>query len=155
MKKKFPFYRQLDQMDCGPSCLRMIAKYHGKSFSNEYLREKAHITIDGVTFAGIAEAAESIGLRTAAANVDFNVLAKDAPLPCIAHWRQRHFVVIYKIDEKEQVHIADPAHGLIVYSKVDFLKAWLNLAISNGNNKGMILVLDPSPRFLETNIRSK
>ena len=99
--KPFPFYQQLDQMDCGPTCLRMIAKYHGKSYPIEYLRKAANITKEGVSMGGIAEASEAIGYRTLAVSLSYKDLIKEVPLPCIAHWRQRHFVVIYKIKKNK------------------------------------------------------
>jgi ATP-binding cassette, subfamily B, bacterial len=120
-ERKFPFYKQFDQMDCGATCLRMIAKYYGLSISVDELRERSYIGKDGVSFAGIAEAAESIHLHSLALNIPFNSLKEEIPLPCIAFWRQRHFVVIHKID-KHYVHVADPAFGLIKYSHTDFVK---------------------------------
>lgn len=93
----FPHYRQLDQMDCGPTCLRMIAKHYGRSFTAQGLREQAKIGKDGVSLLGIAEAAEAIGFRTMGTKVSFAQLADEAPLPCIVHWQQNHFVVVYDI----------------------------------------------------------
>jgi len=95
-KKKFPFYRQMDAMDCGPTCLRMIAKYYGKAFPLPYLREKCYITREGVSLKGISEAAETIGFRSLAVKIPF-MDGKDkpsllsAPFPLIAHWNQKHF----------------------------------------------------------------
>ena len=85
--QRLPFYRQLDQIDCGPTCLRMVAKHYGKTYTTEYLRKKANITREGVSLGGIAEAAEAIGFHTLAVNLDFNTLVDEVPLPCIAHWR--------------------------------------------------------------------
>ncbi len=74
--KSFPFYKQLDSMDCGPTCLRMIAKYYGKSYSLSFLREKCYIDKAGVSLKGISEAAELIGLRTVLCNlVDFKAFS--------------------------------------------------------------------------------
>lgn len=94
----FPHYYQLDQMDCGPTCLRMIAKHYGRLYSLQSLREKAQIGKDGVSLLGMAEAAESIGFRSLGAKVTFEKLT-EAPLPCIVHWKQNHFVVVYNIKE--------------------------------------------------------
>ncbi len=93
----FPHYTQLDQMDCGPTCLRMLAKYYGRLYTAQSLREKAQIGKDGVSLLGIAEAAEAIGFRTMGVKVSFDKLANEAPLPCIVHWGQSHFVVVYAI----------------------------------------------------------
>ena len=106
MFKKFPFYQQLDQMDCGPTCLRMIAEYYGKSYSLQFLRERCYIDREGVSLMGISDAAESIGMRTLAIKVPYDTDDEEeasllqVDLPCIAHWRQRHFIVVYKMDKK-------------------------------------------------------
>ena len=94
---KFPHYQQLDQMDCGPTCLRMVAKHYGRHFTAQSLRERAQIGKSGVSLLGIAEAAEAIGFRTMGVKVGFEKLAGEVPLPCIVHWRQNHFVVVYAI----------------------------------------------------------
>ncbi|WP_370408896.1 cysteine peptidase family C39 domain-containing protein [Tenacibaculum dicentrarchi] len=78
-KKSFPFYRQLDYRDCGPTCLRMVAKFHGKSFSREYLRDISGITKQGVTMAGIADAAEIIEMRTLGMRLSLKSLIEEAP----------------------------------------------------------------------------
>lgn len=118
MPQKFPYYKQLDAMDCGPTCLRMIAKHYGKAYSLEYLREKCYISRNGVTVAGISDGAEAIGMRSLAVQVPFSKL-REAPFPCIVYWRQRHFVVVYKI-KKNWVWVADPGHGLVKYTREDF-----------------------------------
>lgn len=133
-------------MDCGPTCLQMIAKYHGINISIDELRERSYIGKDGVSFAGLAEAAESINLQSLALNVPFKTLMEDVPLPCIAYWRQRHFVVIYKIDEKH-VHVADPAFDLIKYSHVDFTKNWLSQKNQTKDSEGLVLALEPNENF--------
>lgn len=116
MKKRFPHYTQLDAMDCGPACLRMIAKYYGRSYSLQTLRERAFITREGVSMLGISEAAETIGFRTSGVKVTLKQLAEELPLPCVLHWNQSHFVVCYKI-KNGKYYIADPAAGLVVYNE--------------------------------------
>jgi ATP-binding cassette subfamily B protein len=143
---KFPFYRQLDQMDCGPTCLRMIAKYHGKTYSLDYLRKKSYITQSGVSLLGLGEASEAIGLRSLSVTVDFNMLKEQVPLPCIAYWRQRHFIVIHKIKGNE-VSVADPAFGLMTYTKEKFLQGWLYN--KKPEDEGVLLLLEPTPEFYE------
>ena len=112
MAKSFPFYHQHDSMDCGATCLRMVASYFGKAYSIEYLRELTHLTREGVSFADISEAAEQIGIRSLAVKIGFDRLIKDIPLPCIAHWNQEHFVVIYKANDKS-VLVGDPSKDLM------------------------------------------
>ncbi len=142
----FQAYRQLDSMDCGPTCLRMIAKHHGKSFSLSFLREKCYIDKSGVTLKGIAEASESIGFRNIAVKLKLKSDAtqpslKDAPLPCIVHWNQNHYVVVYKINDKF-VWIADPAAGKIKLNHDDFTQSFY----SDGG-KGVALLLETTPEF--------
>ncbi|HEU5289410.1 MAG TPA: peptidase domain-containing ABC transporter [Cyclobacteriaceae bacterium] len=144
---KFPFYKQHDQMDCGPTCLRMVSKFYGKSFSLQYLRNKSFLTREGVSLLGISQGAEAIGLRTIGVKIPFYRLKDEAPLPAIVHWYQRHFVVVYKIDTKS-VHIADPARGLISYTTEEFRKGWLS-AKNNGQELGVALLLEPTPKFYE------
>ena len=93
----FPYYQQHDQMDCGPACLRMVAKHYGRHFTAQSLRERAELGKDGVSLLGIAEAAEAIGFRTMGVQVPFEKLMREAQLPCIVHWQQNHFVVVYDI----------------------------------------------------------
>ena len=143
---KFPFYRQLDTMDCGPTCLRMIAKYYGKVYSLQTLRDKSFITREGVSFLGISDAAESIGFRTLAAKISFDKLKEEAPLPLIAHWRQRHFIVVYKI-KKDCVYAVDPSHGHVKYQKSEFMEGWLSTR-EKGTEEGVVLFLEPGPDFL-------
>lgn len=149
--KTFPFYQQLDSMDCGPTCLRMIAKYFGKSYSLPFMREKCYIDKAGVSLKGISEAAELIGLRTMAVQIPINASKNKpslsvAPLPAILHWNQNHFVVIYKIS-KSHVWIADPANGKHKLSIEEFEQRW----IANNKN-GIALLLEPSNNFYETDI---
>jgi ATP-binding cassette subfamily B protein len=141
----FPFYKQLDAMDCGPSCLRMIAKFYGKSYSLQTLREKSYLSRDGVSMMGISEAAESIGLRTMGVSLTPEKLFSTAPLPLVVHWKQNHFVVVYKVS-RDTVFVADPAFGLVKYSKAEFLKNWISVQ-QEGEKKGLALLLETTPDF--------
>ena len=146
--KKYPSYQQLDEMDCGPTCLRMIAKYHGRVYSSQFLREKSFVSREGVSFLGISEAAEQIGFRSLGVKLSYSQLAEEAPLPCIAHWNQDHFVVIYAI-HKNKIKIGDPAIGsVLTYSKDEFLKSWLSIQ-ENEEEQGVVMLLEPSPSFYE------
>ncbi|RYC53122.1 ABC transporter ATP-binding protein [Flagellimonas olearia] len=141
-------------MDCGPTCLRMISKFYGKEHPIDYLRQKSNITKAGVSLGGIAEAAEEIGFHTIAVSLGYNDLESEAPLPLIAHWRQRHFIVVYKID-KDNVYIADPAHGLLQYSKEDFVAGWIGQGANIDTSDGYLLLLEPTPKFYEAEITEK
>lgn len=150
MIKTFPSYRQLDSMDCGPTCLRMLAKYYGRSLSIQYLREKSFITRDGVSMLGISDAAESIGFRTSGVRLTFEQLVTEKPLPCILHWNQNHFVVCYAINKKRghdyQIKISDPAGEKYTLNQFEFLKCWIS-SRSEGENTGTALLLKPTPDF--------
>src|SRR5687767_12917798 len=98
----FPHYRQLDSMDCGPTCLKMVSRYYGKSVDLHVLREKCYITKRGVSLLGISDAAENLGFRTLGVKLTWEQLKDDANLPCIVHWNQNHFVVVHKISEKRK-----------------------------------------------------
>ena len=169
-QRKFPFYKQLDAKDCGPACLRMVAKHYGKTYSLQKLREMCHITREGVSLLGISDAAENIGFRTIGVKITFEKLKDEVPLPCIVHWKQRHFVVVYEIRKKGWrglnksnageivsspaaprkngyvVKVTDPAHGLITYTKEEFLKGWLSTK-KGEEDQGICLLLEPTPDF--------
>ncbi|MGI4762060.1 MAG: peptidase domain-containing ABC transporter [Janthinobacterium lividum] len=146
--KSFPIYKQFDQMDCGPTCLRMISKFYGKHYSLKSLREAAHITREGVSMKGIGEASERIGFRSIGAKLTFEQLDHEAKLPCILHWNQNHFVVLppqeYDSSKKSsRITVIDPAHGERTLTREAFLKSWA----SAEDNSGYVLMLEPSPDF--------
>lgn len=151
MINKFPHYLQPDAMDCGPTSLRMIAKYYGKNFSLQTLRTRSFITREGVSMLGISDAAEAIGFRTTGVRISFAQLLEDVPLPCILHWNQNHFVVCYAIKKKRKEYkicIADPANQLVTYTEQEFKKCWL-MTKEGGEDKGTALLLEPGPEFYE------
>lgn len=147
MIDKFPHYRQLDSMDCGPTCLRMIAKYYGRTYSLQALREKAFITREGVSMLGISEAAESIGFRATGVRITLEQLKNECPLPCILHWNQNHFVVCYKI-KNGKFYIADPCSGKALFQEKEFTHCWYS-TISENQYTGTALLLEPRSEFYE------
>lgn len=147
MLSQFPHYIQLDSMDCGPTCLRMITKFYGRSYSLQYLREHAFITREGVSMLGISDAAEQIGFRTMGVRVTLGQLNTELPLPCILHWNQRHFVVCYKI-KNGKYYIADPASKRLVYEKEEFEHCWFSTQVE-GKDTGTALLLEPGPEFYD------
>lgn len=142
--KHFPHYIQYDAMDCGPTCLRMVAAFYGKCYSLEGLREKSFITREGGSMLGISEAAEKIGFRSICVQVGYEKL-QEAPLPCIIHWNQQHFVVVYKLNDKH-VWVADPGAGKLKYTKEEFCNCWLS-SRKNEEDTGVALLLEPTPEF--------
>ncbi|PWV51820.1 peptidase domain-containing ABC transporter [Chitinophaga sp. S165] len=150
---RFKSFIQHDIMDCGPSCIKMIAAYYGKSLELDYLRELCYLNKNGVSLGSMNHACERLGFRTFGATVTFTQLM-ECPLPCILHWNQDHFVVLYNVkrkqrwlgsakDESIQLYIADPAHGSVEVDKETFLKSW----ISSADGKGVVLLLEPTPEF--------
>ncbi|NQX56816.1 peptidase domain-containing ABC transporter [Pedobacter panaciterrae] len=150
MLKKFPYYSQRDQMDCGPTCLRMISKYYGRNYSLERLREITGINRAGVSLLGISEAAEKIGFRTTGLKINLEDLSA-IELPCLLHWRQNHFVVLYKIGstkihKRKKYIVADPAKGIIEYTEDEFRRHWISTK-QGETEQGISLMISPSPEF--------
>lgn len=142
---RYPFVRQYDAMDCGPACISMVAQGHGKRLSLETIRKKAWITREGVSFLGLKSAAEAMGFRVAAVKVPFAKLVEDAPLPCIVHWRQNHFIVVNRIGE-DRVWVSDPAIGRLRLTHDEFKKGWVS-GEAAGEPAGMALLLEPGSEF--------
>lgn len=154
---RFKFYKQLDAVDCGPTCLRMVAYHYGKSFSLKFLRSKSYITREGTSFLTIRGAAEDLGFKTFAAELSYDHLFK-SPLPCILFWNENHFVVLYKIENRKNIltgkskpvfHIADPSAGIIKVDKATFLKCW----VTKKEKRGFALFLAPTESFYDNDER--
>ena len=148
---KFPFVKQPDAMDCGPACLTMIAAHYGRHYTLDHLREQCFIGREGVSLLGISKAAEQIGFRTVGGRLTFDKLAEKALLPCVVHWNQEHFVVVYAIRKKKReytVSVADPGKGLVTYSREAFCRHWISTC-TGGEEKGIALLLEPTQLFYE------
>lgn len=158
----FPHFTQLDMMDCGPSCLRIVAAHYGKQYSLQNLRAKCHISREGVSMLGISDAAEQIGFRTTGVKLTWEQLRDEVKLPCIVHWNQQHFVVVYKIVRVKgqcRVLVSDPIAGLLNYTEDQFKNSWIqshdkrNIEqqtvswAAASTCKGLALLLEPTPRF--------
>ena len=147
----FPFVKQPDAMDCGPACLTMIAAHYGRHYTLDHLREQCFIGREGVSLLGISKAAEQIGFRTVGGRLTFDKLAEKALLPCVVHWNQEHFVVVYAIRKKKReytVSVADPGKGLVTYSREAFCRHWISTC-TGGEEKGIALLLEPTQLFYE------
>ncbi|WP_286733941.1 MULTISPECIES: peptidase domain-containing ABC transporter [Sphingobacterium] len=154
---QFPMDRQLDQMDCGPACLKMIAKYYGKYYSLPYLRDLCGNTREGVSLAGISHASETIGIRSLAVRCPIDALVTKVPLPVIVHWEDKHFVVIYNIKKKGNgevlFYIADPAKGHLKCAMSEFQEKWIKK--NENRNSGIVLVLEPQADFKQRQVGEK
>lgn len=150
MKTNFGFINQSYELDCGPTCIAMISKFHGHTVNIEKIRQYTQLSKEGTNLYGISDAAEQIGFRTLSVEISFEKLISEAPLPCIVHWEQNHFVVVTPNSTEKKVEIADPAIGLIKYTKQEFCSKWLNKVSSIGEGVeqvGISLLLEPTPDF--------
>uniref|UniRef100_UPI0037C05249 peptidase domain-containing ABC transporter n=1 Tax=Flavobacterium sp. TaxID=239 RepID=UPI0037C05249 len=148
LKKSFPSYKQADSKDCGPTCLKIIAKYYGKVINIQELRNLSETNREGSNLLFLSDAAEKIGFRTL--GVKLNLLKlEEAPLPCVLHWNKEHYVVLYKI-KKGTYYVSDPAIGLMDYSKDEFLKFWIGNNANESTEEGIALLTEPTPKFHQT-----
>lgn len=148
---KYPYYHQLDATDCGFACLKMISLYYHKDIDLELLRKEISITKNGISLLGISEGARLLGYKAVGVMLSFEQLTENMPFPCIAHWEQNHFVVIWKIkkrNKEEFVYIADPAKGNVWCRKKDFINKWCS-TVNNGEEKGICLLLEATPMFFK------
>ena len=146
--------RQRNAMDCGPSCLAMIAEHYGRTVQQELLHHYCSLGRNGVSLLGISKAAENIGFKTVGGRLSFDILANELPFPCIVHWNQNHFVVVYNIRKRKgnryEVYVADPGKGLVTYTKEEFCEHWVSTK-TNGEEKGIALLLEPTEQFYAQN----
>jgi ATP-binding cassette subfamily B protein len=140
----FSYYKQPDAMDCGPTCLRMVAKHYGRNFKVQTLRKLCEINREGVSMLGMSDASEKIGFRSLGVKLNPKDL-KEAELPCILHWRQNHFIILYKV-KNGKYYLADPAAGLVALQEADFSRNWLG---DKEKKEGIALLLTPTPQFYE------
>ncbi|QTY25995.1 hypothetical protein IGB25_08230 [Flavobacterium sp. CS20] len=141
----FPHYNQPDSKDCGPTCLKIISKHFGKNIPLKQLRELSQTTRSGSSLLNLSEAFEAVGFRTLGVKIDLQKL-HEAPLPCILHWNKNHYVVLYKI-KKDFFYVSDPAHGLLKYTKDEFLKHWIGNNATAETEEGIALLLEPTAKF--------
>lgn len=149
--RNFPHYKQIDQKDCGSTCLKIITKHYGKTIDIQQLRCLTKTTREGSSLLDLSEAAEEIGFHTIGVKITYNKLFEEVPLPCIVHWNKNHFVVVYKI-RKGRVYISDPAHGLLDYSKNNFLKLWIGNNANETTEEGIALLMEPTPKFYSNDV---
>lgn len=145
---KIKWVKQHDSMQCGVACLAMICRYYGRNYSLEYLDEFCHANVSGVSMLGISQAASSVGLETIATASSIDEL-QNIKFPCILHWNQNHFVVLYKVSQNGKVFkIADPGKGLIDYSRKEFEDHWIS-SMTDGEPSGTVMQLSPTKLFYD------
>ncbi|MED9801468.1 MAG: peptidase domain-containing ABC transporter [Prevotella sp.] len=156
-KPKFPFTRQLESKDCGPACLQMICKYYKRFYEMEYLREICGIKKEGISVYDFIKASEKIGLKSQAYKLSYWKFRNEVPLPCVVHWRNHHFIVVYKITSK-YIYASDPQNGLCRFSLRDFANGWLVYKHNDGNKtkkRGVCIVSEPTNDFLQDDARNQ
>lgn len=142
---KFPTYRQTESKDCGPTCIKIVAKYYGKVINTQQLRDLSETTREGSSLMGLSDAVETVGLKSLGVKLSAEKL-QEAPLPCVLHWNKNHFVVLYKI-KKGNYYISDPAHGLITLTEDEFLKHWIGNNATRETEDGIALLIEPTAKF--------
>jgi ATP-binding cassette subfamily B protein len=143
---KFNFQRQKNEMDCGPTCIYMIAKFYGKTIDLNIISNFSNLGKEGTNLFGLSETAEKFGFRTLSVKVGIDKLISDVPLPCIVHWNQNHFVVVTPNSTKKKIEVADPEHGILLYTRAEFCEYWLQ---TTEDNPGIALLLEPTPEFYQ------
>ena len=144
----FPHYKQTESKDCGPTCIKIIAKHYGKRLNVQQLRSLSETTRAGSSLMSLSDAAESVGFRTIGLKLDYNTFKKEVPLPCILHWNKNHFVVAYKVT-KDQVYVSDPGIGRLKYSKKEFITHWIGQNANDQTQEGIGLLMEPTPIFYQ------
>ncbi len=132
-------------MQCGIACLRMICRYFGHNYSAEELSKLCKATVEGVSLLGITEAAEELGLKSESVRTKIEHFGNNNT-PCILHWNQNHFVVLYKVKKGKKFYVADPGKGLVKYNLEEFKSHWVSTK-SDGEEKGIAMFLEPTPAF--------
>lgn len=157
-KKDFPHITQPDTMECGATCLRMIAQYYGKKYSAETMQRLCRVTREGVSMLSLSDAAEELGFRSVCGRISLERVVEQRPFPCILYWNQAHFVVLYDVKKKRKgklrFRIADPGKNLLELDEDTVRDAWIG-ACTSGQEKGILMALEPTPVFYDKKDESK
>lgn len=139
---KFPFIKQKDGMQCGITCIASICQYYGKKYSVPFLSKFCDTTSTGISMLSLAECAKKIDFETMCVRLKIEEMS-DIDMPCILHWNQNHYVILYKYNiTANKFYICDPAKGLLILNNDEFNKHWLT-----GDNWGISLMLEPNEGF--------
>ena len=145
---KFPHFMQTESKDCGPTCVKIIAKHYGKRINTARLRELAETTREGSNLMNLSDGAEAVGFRTVGVKANYRTFSKEAPLPAIVHWNKNHYAVVYKISGGK-VFVSDPAIGLIQYREKEFIDHWIGNNANDQTMEGVALLVEPTPRLYQ------
>lgn len=150
----FPIILQESQMECGPTCLQMVSKYFGTNYEIETLNKLANLRAEGTSLGNIAEAAELIGIHSLAVSIDYDTLLNEVPYPAMLHWRSRHFIIVYNVSN-DSVWVADPAIGLLTYSREQFIPAWTVSNSDTEKKEGYALLFETTEAFYDKQTKLK
>lgn len=151
MRRGFKCLKQHDSMECGVACLAMICQHFGRTYSLKSLSKYCHASNDGVSLLGIRDAAQKLGLEVVCGKINLTDI-KTHMLPCIIHWNQNHFVVLYKVS-KGKYYIADPGKGNISYKEAEFIEHWSSEYHKNEDKfvRGIAMFFMPTDDFFNHN----
>lgn len=147
---RFPVDYQMDMQDCGPACLKIVAKHFGRFYSLQYLRDRCGITNQGVSLLDLSTGAESIGLRTLAIKCTLSDVVNQVPFPAIIFWKESHFIVVYHANKK-YIWVSDPAKGRVKYTHEEFRAGWY----PKGESIGVLLAIEPTIDFQRSSIEKE
>lgn len=128
-------------MQCGTACMVSVCRYYGVRYSARFISGMGQIGHEGMSLLGLSKVAQRLGFRTMNVSIPL-VKLHDLPLPCIIHWNQNHFVIIYRIDDHRRYYICDPAKGLLRLTEDEFLSHWVG-----ASDKGIAMLLEPTEKF--------
>ncbi len=140
-------------MQCGIACIQMLCHYYGRKYSSEVVATQCFATTEGVSLLGIKDTLDKIGFETACARMAVAELS-EVCLPCVLHWNQNHFVVLYKVKDGKKFYVADPGNGKVEYSYEEFSRHWVSTHI-NGEAKGIVMIAQPTDVFYSNNVFDK
>lgn len=146
MFTRFPSEIQHDKMDCGPTCLKLVAKFYGRFYPIHFIRDLCGTTREGVSILNLVHAAEKLGMKSRAVRCSLKQLQEEIPLPAVVHWNDSHFMIVYKVD-KNNIYVSDPGKGLLKHPVKAFAKHWLK----EGTKKGVVIGFEPDSNFFEIN----
>lgn len=129
-------------MQCGAACLLMVCRYYGIRASLSEIDSLCVPTKEGMSLLGIKESALSLGFECKAMKAPLAALSQ-LNHPCILHWNQNHYVVLFKISKNgKRYTVADPGKGVVKYSEKEFREHWIGNQ-DNGMEVGIVMELIP------------
>lgn len=134
-------------MQCGAACVTMVTRHYGKRFPLSYISSLCQPQKNGVSLKAIDDVLKSLGFNTFSCAITTGALCDNFSSPCILHWNQNHFVVLYGIRGKgKNFYVADPDKGRRVCSREDLGNYWESTTI-DGKKCGIAMFIEPTEQF--------